>query len=30
MAEYTHFATIAQIAYLDNAKKQFKKLGYNF
>jgi triacylglycerol lipase len=29
MAEYTHFATIAQIAYLDNAKKQFKKLGYN-
>jgi len=29
MAEYTHFATIAQIAYLDNAKKQFKNLGYN-
>ena len=29
MAEYTHFATIAKIAYLDNAKKQFKNLGYN-
>ena len=29
MAEYFHFATIAKIAYLDNAKKQFKNLGYN-
>lgn len=29
MAEYFHFATIARIAYLDNAKRQFKKLGYN-
>jgi len=29
MAEYTHFATIARIAYLDNAKLEFKKLGYD-
>lgn len=29
MAEYTHFATIARIAYLDNASEDFKKLGYN-
>ena len=28
MAEYTHFATIAQNAYLDNGKPEFKKLGY--
>lgn len=29
MAEYFHFAEIAKLAYLDNAKKQFKKLGYD-
>ena len=28
MAEYTHFAEIARIAYLDNAEQDFKKLGY--
>jgi triacylglycerol lipase len=28
MAEYTHFATIAQNAYLDNGKPAFRKLGY--
>lgn len=28
-AEYTHFATIAKIAYLDNANEDFKKLGYD-
>ena len=28
-AEYTHFAAMARIAYLDNAEQDFKKLGYN-
>ena len=27
-AEYKHFATIAKLAYLDNAQKHFKDLGY--
>lgn len=29
MEKYFYFATIAKLAYLDNAKKEFKKLGYN-
>ena len=28
IAEYKHFATIAKLAYLDNAQKHFKDLGY--